>query len=366
MLKVKAIQSCFFMLMAMSLSLNAQVRFQGIASVSGIYTADRVFQFSLLNTSPQSVNGQVFIKLTNLRGDLVAQYQSVPTPLKPLESVSGLQLDWLKSIEFGSTQAAIQFREQGVLPYGQYVVCYTFSDGKTRTSPSCSEIDSKPQVPPQLNYPADKEIILTTTPLLTWIPPMPDFGTVFQYNIRLVERQSNQSCAQALAQNTPIVAESGQEETVYLMTDARGLGLEIGKTYCWQVGASTKSNPLGNTDIWQFTVGNAAPPPVIVNNEPYILLKQGTDAECVHVVNGSLRIAFNNRFYVPTLNYILRKEEATSVAVTPKSYVLALNAGMNYIDIPLSNNVTTRNQPYVLELMDENNIKYYCRFVYEN
>lgn len=364
MLKLRKILGFCLLLMAINGTLKAQIRFQTVGSISGIYTADRLFQFTVLNTAPQAVNGQVLIKLRTLHGDLVAQYQSVPTLLKPLENTTGLQLDWLKNNDFGSSPTAVQFREQGVLPYGAYIVCYTFSDGKTRTSPSCSEIDSKPQMPPQLSFPSDKAVILTTNPLLTWIPPMPDYGTGFQYSLRLVELKSNQTCVQALVQNPSIVAERGQEETVYQITDANGLGLDTGKTYCWQVGAFTKNTNLGNTDIWQFTVGAATPTVVSTTTEPYILLKNGIDAECVRVQNGVLRVAFLNRFDAEKLAYIFRKEEARYTIPSP--ILLNLGIGMNYLDIPLNGNDLARNQSYVFELTDEENIKYYCRFFYEN
>ena len=367
MIQFKKIRSFLLLCIGIAGTLNGQVRFQVVASNEGIYTADRLFQFTLLNTSPVATSGQVTIRLTSLRGELVAQYKSLSTVFNGTESQSGTQLEWLKNTEFGASASATLYREQGVLPYGQYVACYTFFDGKTTTSPVCAEIYAKPQMPPRLNSPTDKEVILTTTPLLTWIPPMPDFGAVFQYNLHLVEQRDGQTCTEALAQNPPLFRAKGVEETVYQTSDADGLGLEIGKTYCWQVGAFTKNEAIGNTEMWAFTVGSTALVAVVANTEPYVMLKQDMDAESVRVkTNSVLRVAFNNRFYASNLKYSLRKEAIETTATTPPQYKINLVNGMNYLDIPVKISGVMPNAPYVLELTDTNNIKYYCRFVYEN
>ncbi len=364
------IRSNIFLLILTTVFVNeiqGQVKFNVTPRIEGIFVIDRVFQFSLINLNPTEIaEGYINIKVQVIGGEVVSQYKSLPLKVKATEPIFGSNIEWLNSIEYSASKSAAQLKDLGTLPYGNYSICYTFIGTKIKSSVYCTEVKSAPQLPPQLLNPPHTSVVNNTTPLLAWIPPMPDLNLNYLYSVKLVELRDNQTCVQALQQNVPIVQERNFDGMQYQVTDINGLNLEFGKNYCWQVGAYYKKNLLANTEIWQFKVDSSKiATPSVEDGMPFYYVKQSLDAENLKVKQ-FIKIAFDNRLNSPNLRYSIRSEDGKE-EVSLEQKAINLNAGINQIslDCKTMKNLKT-NVPYIIEVYDENDNRYYCRFTYES
>lgn len=347
-------------------AVHGQVKFNVVPQIEGIFTVDRVFQFSFVNLSPnETADGSVDIKVRELGGEMILEYKSVPFKMKPMESSFGTNIDWLKSAEYGSSKNSTQLKDFGTLTYGKYSICYTFIGGKRPSDAACTEVNVKPQLPPQLVTPSNGSVLNFITPVLTWLPPMPDLNLNYQYSIKLVELRDNQTCAQALQQNNPIVQERNYDGTNLQISEVNGLGLEFEKSYCWQVGAHYKNKLLANTEIWQFKVEDTKIAEIARNDEmPYYNIKESLDGDNL-LIKRVLKIAYDNHFNSSTLRYFIYSEEDKSKIILEQP-ILNLNSGVNQIALDCQAMKGLKsNKPYIIEIHDENNTKYYCRFTYD-
>ena len=86
-------------------AMQAQVRFIVQPLFEGVFSQDRVFQFSDINNQTQgNAQGFISIALTKLNGEPVANYQSAIISLKPSEVQNGVAMDWQKSARFASNE----------------------------------------------------------------------------------------------------------------------------------------------------------------------------------------------------------------------------------------------------------------------
>ena len=357
--------SLLLLLLAVN-QIHGQVKFNVASSIDGVFTIDRIFQFSLVNLNPkESVEGYVSIKIRELGGQPISEYKSIPFKLKPIEPAFGSNIDWLKAVEYSSTKNSSQIKDLGTLSFGNYSICYTFIGNKSQSGVFCTEVNVKPQLPPQLLSPLHTSVISYTNPLLTWIPPTPDLNLNYQYSIRLVELSDNQTCVQALQQNIPIVQERNFEGTSLQVTDIKGLNLEYGKNYCWQVGAYYKNNLLANTEMWQFRVDNTKTPVSVIDDEqPFYFVKENLDSDNLRVKK-VLKLAFDNHFNSSILKYSIYCDDDKE-RISLEEPTINLKAGINQISLDCKTMKNLKpNRSYVIEIFDENNTKYYCRFTYE-
>jgi hypothetical protein len=360
------VRTLLILLVAVS-SLHGQARFNVVPLIEGTFSIDRIFQFSLVNLNPsKNTEGYVRIKIQELGGQPLAEYTSVVFKLSPIEPVFGANIDWLKAVDYGSAKNGNQLKDFGTLGFGRYSVCYTFISSTVKSDVFCTEVNAKPQMPPQLLSPLHTSVINFTNPLLTWLPPTPDLSLNYQYAVKLVELRDNQTCIQALQQNTPIVMERNYEGTNLQVTGANGLALEVGQTYCWQVGAYYKNNLVANTEMWQFKVDNTQTAvAVIADEQPFYFVKENLDSDNLRIKK-ALKIAFDNHFNAEVLKYAIYCEDNRE-KITLDQPTITLKSGINQIvlDCKTMKNLKP-NLSYVIEIYDENGTKYYCRFTYDN
>ncbi len=353
----------YILLLTSLLPCYGQVRFQALSFIEGIFSTERLFQFNMTNTGNNSVEGYVQITMRDKQRASLIEYRSKPIKLDVLETLTGNDIEW-QGDKISSKEALI-FKEQGILPYGKYTCCYSFVNKSSKADEYCTEIISKPQLPPQLMNPSNMSVISTVNPLLTWIPPIPDLSIAYQYNLKLVEQKTGQTCAQALQQNVALVQETNYGDINYQVSDYRGMTLEEDKKYCWQVEAYNQSSKIGATEIWQFQVGKANNTIAIIDEEqPYYYLKQRLDGHTIKTKK-LLKIAFENRYNLSKLNYKIISEDTKNKTdiILPE---VSLTLGFNQINFDCSTlKFLKTNASYILAVTDEDNSTYYCRFIYE-
>jgi hypothetical protein len=354
-------------LIANVFAVQAQVRFIVQPLFEGVFSQDRVFQFSVINNQTQgNAQGFINVALTKLNGEPIVSYQSAIILLKPSEVQSGAAMDWLKNAQFANNEEGKRLRDFGVLPFGHFNMCYMFNNNPNTRF--CSEVESQPLGPPQLTYPEDKEVITLLNPVLTWLPPMPLLDVPYNYALKLVELQSNQTCGQALQQNAPIAQLNNYGNTNYALDGREGRDLEFGKTYCWQVGVYNKNVFIANTEIWQFSPKQpfgvqALSTAAVVDNAPFSYLKHGLDGETIKA-KPLLKFIYDNVAGLPMLKYaIYSPSQLDKKSITQQQ--IPINFGPNYLTVDCSTLPSlVANQPYILEVTNDNNSTFYCRFIY--
>lgn len=346
--------------------INGQIRFQVTPTLEGNFSLERIFQFSVINMNPiQIENGSINIQVQELGGELIAEYNSTALKVKPNETLIGTDIDWLKSIEYTSSVKGGQWKDIGTLPFGNYSICYKFLGSKSTSSKYCTEVNARPLLPPQLLFPSQGSTISTVNPLLSWIPPLPDMGVPYNYSLKVVEKKEGQTCISAMLQNLAIIKEVSYENTSYQPDNIRGLDLETGKSYCWQVEVYNKKAKLGHTEIWQFTIDTLTTVSHTKDdNMPYYYLKQTLDGDNVKI-RQFLKIVFDNRYGQSQLNYnIYNEENRENISVSLNK--INLYSGLNQISFDCTSIKKLKpNQSYILVVTDANDTQYFCRFTYE-
>jgi hypothetical protein len=354
-------------LLANFFAIKAQVRFIVQPLFEGVFSQDRVFQFSVINTQAQgNAQGFISIVLSKLNGEAIVSYQSAIISLKSSEVQNGVVMEWQKSARFASNEEGKRLRDFGVLPFGHFNMCYMFNNNPNTRF--CSEVESQPLTPPRLVYPDDKEIITDINPVLSWLPPMPILDIPYNYAMKLVELQTGQTCGQALQQNVPVAQVNNYSESNYSINGSNGRDLEFGKTYCWQVGVYNRNVFIANTEIWQFSPKQpfgvqALSTAAVVDNAPFSYLKHGLDGETISA-KPLLKFIFDNVAGMPLLKYsIYSPSQLDKQSIT--SQQIPINFGPNYLTVDCSSLTgLAANKPYILEVTNDNNSTFYCRFIY--
>lgn len=211
--------------------------------------------------------------------------------------------------------------------------------------------------PPELLSPYNKEVVQIERPLLTWKAPLPMLSNQVRYSLKLVELRNGQKPIQALQSNIPIIQNRSIPRT-FLPYPVSVQGLEVGKTYAWQVLAYQNGSLLGQTDIWIFTYqlekSVLSPPPVV--SYPFVK----TRIEDTHYqIQDTLRFAYDNHFNESELDYELLQEGKAIESPT-----IPLSVGINKIKLGLSDLQTATY--YVLVIKNKAQQRYYLPFIYNN
>jgi len=265
------------------------------------FFVDDLWKTVIINASTSPITAYIKLTITdNNHASVLAVTTSLENfnpGLNHLTATEGLSGKWI----YGNTQSAAILQQTGRLPFGNYVFCVTvFSNTNKQLGVNCEEPEVAPMTPPQLSSPYNTETIDIKNPVLTWIPPRPmEQGIAVNYNLRLVEMQSNQNSSEALLQNPPLLNLNDLTNT-YLNYPISAPELKTGSSYAWQVGASYEGYNLGTTDIWTFTVKGKEQPPTDDIIYPFVSKK--SDAK-FYVSHGIFRFAYNNKANEKALTY---------------------------------------------------------------
>lgn len=141
----------------------------------------------------------------------------------------------------------------GKLPAGAYTGCVTVFQGQTELKTLCIEIIAENYSPPMLIYPFNGQELSNTSPVLSWLAPVPNAIDGISYSVKLVEQLQGQTPQEALLRNAAkMQIDKVVGTSMPYPSDA--LSLEIGNTYAWQVEAYVGPVSVGITQVWSFTV----------------------------------------------------------------------------------------------------------------
>ena len=150
----------------------------------------------------------------------------------------------------------------------------------------CDEIESNFNQFLYLVYPADKDTIETSTPLLTWAHSEP-FSILTQgeyYRMVVTEMKERQTAEEAVTVNSPIMMKNYlTAHSVQYPYDAKEL--QSGNHYAWQVQKIANGIITNKTEAWEFVVAT----PSVIQDYKYSSLQKQLD--------GGIYVANNNKVF---------------------------------------------------------------------
>lgn len=214
----------------------------------------------------------------------------------------------IASQHFNQMELEAYVTSTGRLPTGQYSACVRVFQEQVELKTLCIEIRSDNYSPPMLIYPFNGQELSNTTPVLSWLAPVPNAIDGIKYSIKLVEQFEGQTAQEALMRN-PSRMQVGDLSLTSMPYPSDALPLEVDKTYAWQVEAFVGSTNIGHTEVWSFKVVEISDQlKRQIRNQDYVELKAHMASNPVAVVQ-KLNVKFveggsKSKFNISVFNEI--------------------------------------------------------------
>lgn len=338
---------------------------------SGVMQKPQLWNMAITNTSANTLS--INIELTfsddvNAIDIMNASTQLISIPPGTTQLNDAL----LQAIQYNvfSQAYAIDASPTGLLPVGDFEVCYSFmshtTDAIEKIAEQCQELLVEPLSPPQLIFPYDQSIVDTKNPILSWLPPLPvNLFSNLNYNLDLVEVSENQAPEDAIEQNVPILHQEGiTGNTLLYPTSAQAL--ELNNQYAWRVIAKTNQTKVGQSDTWIFSYKDLIKKDTNLFTElSFAKLKKGDNGGYAIFVN-ELKFDYlnENSDSAGNLNlYDLSTTKKKQLHINMDSIVLV--PGQNLVQYNATNNPDFIDKHlYLLEVINSRNESWKLRFEY--
>jgi hypothetical protein len=240
------------------------------------------------------------------------------------------------------------------LPLGSYIACYTInqnsSKGAETIANECVRLNIAPLSPPLLNTPADKSVLQTQAPQLTWIPPAPlNMFDNLNYELNVAEVMQGQSPLDAVRYNIPVYTKNNGR-VPYENYPSTYSKLETGKTYAWQVVAKSGFNYAAATEVWTFTIAKDSAK-VEMKSSSYILLKNNRNEAGVNYIDGTTLLV---KYYSYDKEHEQQVRFSNAQGKLVQQVKQKIIYGDNFLQFKL-NNAFESGQLYFIEIRDEQN-----------
>jgi hypothetical protein len=237
---------------------KAQVSVANISLMPYNITPESLLSAAIMN---QGVEQQVYLtsKLYNLNNDLLIVVKSSPFSVKP-----GLNNGFDRNrkaiaVEYTPGNQVKYIKTSHTLPSGAFKICIeVFSLNGNEPNEFCDEIQSDFNQYLYLVYPADKEVIATTSPILSWShsEPFTVLSTGEFFRMTVTEIKDNQSPEEAISMNNPVMLKD-YVNAHNLQYPYEAKPLQKGKKYAWQVTKLGNGTVLNKTETWEFKIAGA-------------------------------------------------------------------------------------------------------------
>ncbi|MES2773899.1 MAG: hypothetical protein V4722_06925 [Bacteroidota bacterium] len=344
---------------------GAQMSINPMLPGSGVYLKSQLWNFSVTSSHTSPLEGKIQLDV-----------KDVQTRQTVLSGVSGkfiippgakvLQAQALQPIQYNYTRGALaDLSPNGVLPAGQYQVCYQLfllnHSNPELAAEECVQLEVEPLSPPLLTYPDNGSVIEQAAPAFTWMPPAPltMFGNL-NYDFLLIEVFGGQSMTDAIQKNLPIQQASLLRQPVLQYPIASGRQLEKGKTYAWQIVARDGNRYAAKSEVWSFTLkGDSVKNDL--NSIPYVKLGVKELAPVI-IKDGILKIEYINEWSDLAVQATITTLEKSDER--PLSFMLDVQKGQNFITYDLNKRaVLTEKKLYELRLVNSRGMSVSMRFI---
>ncbi len=237
----------------------------------------------------------------------------------------------------------------------------------------CSFLSKGQEIlPPQLIYPSNKDILMETLPVFSWINVgiMPvallnmGYGRGYSYEIKIVEMIGEQSPEAAIVSNMDFYrANADNNLFMYPLSAPK---LEKGKDYAWQIKLNYLHS-VGETSVPKFVLSEAFMFSIAdLQPEKCVpILKQATENKIYSVENYQLSFEFEASELVDRKSATYRiidmmdkvKESNISVTFSEEYGIISLKSLATF------RKNSTKNDIYVLEASLPSGKKYVLKFI---
>ena len=251
---------------------KAQLSVVNVSVMPYNITPESLLSATIMN---QGQEQDVFLvsKLYNLNNDLLITVRSSLFSLKPgTKTVYGTKV---ASVEYTLGNQSNYIKTAHTLPSGVFKICVeVFGINGAEPNLFCDEIQSDFNQYLYLVYPSDKEVISTTSPVLTWShsEPFNVLSTGEFFRMMVSEIKENQSSEEAISLNSPVMLKD-YVNTHNLQYPYEAKPLQVGKRYAWQVTKIGNGTILNRTETWEFKIAKGIADP----ETRYFALKKELD-----------------------------------------------------------------------------------------
>jgi hypothetical protein len=368
-----------FSLIFSQFNLNAQVTLNFNSINEFIFNSREALNFTVINSNPKSFQIKIKGKITDGKGQSIAEFVSTPVLLQTGANVFGrMNIDFQEINYFNADIAEIELKT-GTYPSGQYRICIWSTcvtadcagAGEYAGSienPVCVQVNVENPTPLLLSYPGDNSEIEETRPVYTWIPPAPVSGIGgLNYKMVLVEMMEGQSKSDALAMNRALIEAEGLPNSVF-SHPADISALEEGKWYAWQVQAYVGSTYIASSEQWKFKVKKEEPKKLgksiltmksNINVTPYTINQEDTlvllyEQNYNHENKAKWNITLIDEYTSESINVTL-------------NIITDLHTGLKGIELsPLLSLGLEKNKIYRIQLKNLKGETYYVKFKFKN
>ena len=298
---------------------------------SSIVFIRQLVQIQLMNQgSARQVDMTVTLKQDGLDQIYFAEYHAIT--IKHGVQLINLGQTEAAIKEYGSTSVARTLRNTGRLDFGNYIVCVFVKDEQAGPIEDCLSFIVAPLTPPILVQPSNESEVVTSTPLLTWLPPTPTLPGIV-YSLRLTAMDSGQTAIDALSRN-PVLYSADNLPVNIQVYPSTAPPLEKTKKYAWQVEAFKDQSSLGITEVWEFRFKQPALDKKIVATSFYRVKKNQDGTYCM--ARPVLQLLIPDVKSPQETNFKLSDAEGNPVRLYKRSTSrLNLKAGDNFLTLDL-------------------------------
>lgn len=221
-------------------------------------------------------------------------------------------------------------------------------------------------MPPLLVYPEDFDTIDIPNPTLTWLPAFQSNSTSsILYDLKLVEMYSGQTSAQAITANPIHLSQTGLSMTA-LPYPLGANALELNHTYSWQVVATVGGNPIGYSQIWQFTYAiDSIPEDTTIYHKQFYTLFHDVYAASALVNANTIPMKVEESYFNTDeyLRFNIYDMNNVIVGASNNLNIQLLN-GVHYVEISLCNTFSFQeNQEYIIEIINSKDERRYLKIL---
>lgn len=349
---------------------DAQVLINLHLPQAGLNIKRQLWNLSLVNTGQQNAEARIELLISDAsNGQAILSASSRLFTLMP--GNMQIQSGTVDPIVYNVLNSSynIDNNPEGFLPIGVYTICFSVikrtTDYFEKVSEECTSIEVEPASPPFLNTPEDAAEITEDRPLFTWVPPSPVFlFSNLNYKMKLVEVGKNQSAADAVQNNFPVLNQSSITAPSFQFPFSLR-ALDTGKLYAWQVKALNNDKEIANSEVFSFTLArpaDAAAPQA----EIYVKLSESTDMP-FSVCTGIFKYEYVNKNNSPVLQLKLTDlTSKTNVRIPLDNDLQEVRYGQNFLKLDLRNNSAVRNNRlYQLSVQPAGEPEQSAKFIYK-
>lgn len=353
-----------FLLLMVLLRINAQVSVVNSAVMPYNITPEALLSASLNN---QGMTQQVSLtaKLYNLNNDLLMVVRSAIFSVKPGFNMAYEGNRKVASLEYLPGNQASYIKTSRTLPSGVFRICLEVVNlNGNEPNEYCDEIQSDFNQYLYLVYPTDKEVISTTTPILSWAhsEPFSVLSTGEFFRMTVAEIKDNQSVEEAISLNNPVMMKD-YVTTHNLQYPYEAKPLVKGKRYAWQVTRIGNGTVLNKTETWEFKIGGVE----LKQEGSYCVVRKELDGSFYKPENNILFFRFDEEYnggLVSCRIYNDRNEPVQAKAINQterKELTNYKGHGINQYEIDLEDYNVSKGY-HVLEVKNAKNESFLLKF----